>query len=43
MFLEVIWNKYLIELSLLDDEEESRNIFYLWMYMFRMGFKNVYL
>lgn len=26
MFLEAIWNKHLIELSMLDDEEESRNI-----------------
>lgn len=43
MFLEAIWNKHLIELSLLDDEEESRNIFYLWLHMLRIGSKNVYL
>lgn len=43
MFLEAIWNKHLIELSMLDDEEESRNIGYLWMHMLRIGSKNVYL
>lgn len=43
MFLEAIWNKHLIELSMLDDEEESRNICYLWMHMLRIGSKNVYL